>query len=136
MFDSLERQRDEWQREINAEAIACAPIEPWLKKAYSSMFAAARKRPNYNLSREEESELIRRCWDRCEITFLKFQPRQEGWSRNPYGPSLDRIESSKGYSLGNCRIVSVAVNLAMNEWGEDVLKVISEAYVVANSDLR
>ena len=42
--------------------------------------------------------------------------------------SLDRIDSSKGYTVENCRLVCTAVNLAMNEWGEDVLERIALYY--------
>ena len=41
--------------------------------------------------------------------------------RKPYSPSLDRIDPRAGYEEGNCRVVCLAANLAMNVWGEDVL---------------
>lgn len=41
--------------------------------------------------------------------------------RRPLAPSIDRIDSSLGYTRQNCRIVCAAVNYAMNVWGEDVL---------------
>jgi hypothetical protein len=39
---------------------------------------------------------------------------------DPFAPSLDRIDSSGGYELGNVRLVCHAVNLLMNKWGERV----------------
>jgi hypothetical protein len=50
------------------------------------------------------------------------------WHRNPYRPSFDRIDSSKGYTPDNVRIIAYCVNTAMNEWGEDILKLMSEGY--------
>lgn len=34
-----------------------------------------------------------------------------------------------GYTLGNCRLVSAAVNVALNSWGETVLERIAEGIV-------
>lgn len=36
---------------------------------------------------------------------------------NPYAPSIDRIDSSKGYTMDNCRIVLSCINMAIGEWG-------------------
>lgn len=101
--------------------------------AYQDMYLAARKRDGYELTRQEEQALIARCQGCCEVTGLPFRPPSEQYSRNPYGPSLDRIDSSKGYTPDNVRIVCVAANLAMNEWGEEVLSRIAKAYVLANT---
>jgi hypothetical protein len=49
--------------------------------------------------------------------------------RHPYAPSLDRIECSKGYTASNTRLVCVAVNFGMNEWGEDVYRELAKAAV-------
>lgn len=44
-------------------------------------------------------------------------------SRNPYFPSIDRIDSSLGYTETNCQLVCVIYNYAKNEWRDaDVLK--------------
>ena len=40
---------------------------------------------------------------------------------NPWAPSIDRIDNSKGYEAGNVRMVCVAANFAMNAWGEEAL---------------
>ncbi len=59
--------------------------------------------------------------------------KKPGWRRAPWAPSVDRIDSSKGYVPGNVRLVCVAANLAMNEWGEDVLARVARAYVEART---
>lgn len=38
------------------------------------------------------------------------------------GPSIDRIDSTKGYTYDNIRVVLNIVNYAMNVYGEDVLR--------------
>jgi hypothetical protein len=57
---------------------------------------------------------------------FEFERRWRG-QRRPFAPSLDRINSAKGYVYSNCRLVCVAVNIAMNEWGlEPLLRVARE----------
>lgn len=40
--------------------------------------------------------------------------------RHPYEPSLDRKDSSQGYTVSNTRLVCVAVNFGLNQWGDSV----------------
>lgn len=47
--------------------------------------------------------------------------------RRPWAPSIDRMDSTQGYVLGNCRIVCCAANYAMSQWGEDVLLEMAKA---------
>jgi hypothetical protein len=58
----------------------------------------------------------------CEISGLRFDFRPAPEYRiRPWMPSVDRVDSAKPYTPGNCRIVCAAVNLALNQFGEDVL---------------
>lgn len=98
-----------------------------LSTAYSKMFVAARKRENYFLSRQDEENLIVRCEDKCELTSIYFGEKDKDWFRNPWAPSLDKINAKEGYTAENCRIVLTIVNGAMNEWGEDVLMHVAKA---------
>lgn len=59
---------------------------------------------------------------RCAVTNAPFSLKRIGrMNRAPFAPSIDRIDSSKGYIPGNVRVVCLFANLAMNEWGEQVL---------------
>lgn len=59
---------------------------------------------------------------RCSVSGIPFSKRfATAGDRDPWGPSVDRIENRQGYTLENCRIVCLAANLAMNDWGLDVL---------------
>ena len=65
----------------------------------------------------------------CELTNLPFSfTNLTTHKTNPYAPSLDRINSDiKEYSPQNTRVVLVAVNLALNQWGvETVSPIIKE----------
>jgi hypothetical protein len=60
---------------------------------------------------------------RCAVSGIRFMVGKGADS--PFQPSLDRIEPSKGYVPGNVRIVCYIVNLAMNKWGEDPLRLLA-----------
>ena len=65
---------------------------------------------------------------KCELTNLPFDlsPPKNG-KNNPYSPSLDRINSAnKDYTENNTRVVLCAVNMALNEFGLEIMKPIME----------
>lgn len=66
-------------------------------------------------------ELSNNC---CQVTGIKFDyDRNPKYGKNPYAPSLDRIDSSKGYTKGNVQLVVFMYNTAKGDWEhEDVLK--------------
>ncbi len=47
----------------------------------------------------------------------------------PWAPSIDRRDSSAGYTASNCRLVCAYVNVAMNRFGDDLLVELIEAIV-------
>lgn len=66
--------------------------------------------------------IVRRSKGKCELTGIPFNCRKIGKaSRLPFIPSIDRISPNLPYTKSNCRIVCLAVNVALNEWGEEVL---------------
>lgn len=76
--------------------------------------------------------LLREQGYRCAVTHLPFNLKWRTGrdvARNPYAPSLDRMDTKVGYVLTNCRIVLSGVNYAMNEWGEEVFLDIAAAAV-------
>lgn len=103
--------------------------ERWIPLTYSSTKKNAAKRHiTFELSMAEYLALIERANGRCMLSGIPFDTRHVGkGKRRPWAPSLDRIDSCKGYSAQNCRLVCVAANLAMNEWGEGVLRTLAKA---------
>lgn len=58
----------------------------------------------------------------CLQTGIPFDLRK-GEGRKPFGPSIDRIDSSRGYEPDNIQIVCTMYNLAKSEFdNDDVLK--------------
>lgn len=69
--------------------------------------------PDTNLTREH----LETCFgDVCAVTSVAFRyDRSIGSSfTNPYAPSIDRIDSSLPYQVGNIQIVLATVNFAKN----------------------
>jgi len=63
----------------------------------------------------------------CELSGRGFV--LEGSSKyrvHPFSPSVDRIDSSRGYTEENCRMVLSCINIAINEWGYDLYMQIAE----------
>lgn len=84
------------------------------------MMANARlRRPeNFTLTLEHVVEGIKA--GHCPMTGIEFDltnshEKATGRSRNPYGPSLDRIDSRLPYTNENCRIVSTQYNIMKGE---------------------
>lgn len=55
----------------------------------------------------------------CAVSGIKFD-RRVG-KRSPWMPSIERIDCLDGYVVGNVRWVSLAANIALNDFGFDVL---------------
>lgn len=60
----------------------------------------------------------------CEVTGYPFDltPPENGFTRRFNTPSLDRINPKRGYTYDNVRVVLCLVNVAICDWGDDVLR--------------
>jgi hypothetical protein len=67
---------------------------------------------------------------RCAVTGVEFTFNDT--PKDPWQPSIDRIDSGRGYHLDNVRLVCLIANLAMNRWGEDTLRALARQ-MVANA---
>jgi len=60
---------------------------------------------------------------RCAVTKLPFNTHKLGDRGSmPFSPSIDRIKAAQGYVAGNVRVICLAVNYALNEWGDETLR--------------
>lgn len=105
---------------------------------YQRLFRMTKDRARRNgrqiMSDAEWEKLIARAAGRCEITGLPFSMERSSYYRRPYAPSVDRIDNQLDYTYDNCRLVIYAVNCALNEWGMDVFRTISDALRFARVD--
>lgn len=80
----------------------------------------------HSISEIEFMELYNNCNGVCSLSGVRFSAKKRpSWRIRPYFPSLDRIDSEKGYTKDNVRFVLASVNVALSDWGDDVLKEIS-----------
>ncbi len=105
----------------------------------STYYWATARAKKYNrtlMSREEFDILWSRAGGKCEMTGITFTPRPDGSEDRiwPWRSSLDRIDNSKGYEFTNCRLICVAMNMALHQFGEEVFKVLARCYAESRWD--
>ena len=105
--------------EEGLERVAVLPPPNW-----GRLFRDTRKNANkrgipFEISTAEFQSLVDLSCGNCMVSNIPFEfdRVEDSWHKNPWRPSIDRITSAEGYTLGNCRLVCVAANVAMNEWG-------------------
>jgi len=64
---------------------------------------------------------------RCALTGLPLRWTQA--THDPWAPSLDRRDNSKGYTLDNVRVVAYRVNLMRREMTDDEFLAIAHALI-------
>lgn len=72
----------------------------------------------------------------CELSGLSFVFETSKGDRDPYAPSLDRIDNSKGYTKENCRVILWALNMAFSNWGHETYLEIAKAYLQKEDKLE
>lgn len=122
------------QRAEDVENLPWLAAPYWARSAYTTTRRNARKRCiPFALTKADVEILVQRCKGHCEVSGLPFELEAHATaSRRPFAPSFDRINSARGYTLDNVRIIAVIANLALNEWGDETLLMLARA-VVAKS---
>lgn len=103
-------------------------LPQWAKAFYlNSERRAQEDHRAFRLTPADLAYVIARANGRCEVSGIPLRERQAGErKRHEHSPSIDRIDSTKGYIPGNIRVVCLIANFAMNTWGEDALKTLAE----------
>ena len=96
------------------------------------LYSKAKKRSQeygiqFDISREFISKLLKP--KRCSVTNIPIICELSCGGKNPFRPSLDRIDNSRGYTEDNTRVVCVAVNYCLNEFGMLVFNKICQSYL-------
>ena len=102
----------------------------------SRMVSDARKRASkkkipFELTDHDVREMFFMSEGKCTLTGLPFRhPDGEKvrYLKNPHAPSIDRIDNRLGYTPDNVRLVCVAMNLAMHQWGLEFFDELAAAW--------
>lgn len=109
----------------------------WLKKndpkklkirrlIYYSKVRAKEKHLEHTITKDWLKDKLKD--DKCELTSLEFS-YDLSIQRNPFGPSIDRIDITKGYTPDNCRVVLWVVNAGLGHYTEKDLYFICKSYL-------
>lgn len=84
----------------------------------------------FDLTPGDIHALMRATEFRCSVSGIALT-RKVGPSAtpDPWSASIDRIEPRHGYLKDNARVVCLAANIAMNQWGYDTMLRLSRAVV-------
>lgn len=89
---------------------------------HSTRRRAAKYKTEFSLTESQFDLIIQRAAGECELSGIPFRylttTKRNIW--RPYAPSIDRVDSTKGYIADNCRLVCACVNAALGAWGDDV----------------
>lgn len=107
----------------------------FIKKAHDNAKSRATKKGReFTITRDEIFGMLTGQEYLCAVSRLPFSMDWDG-NRNPFAPSLDRIDNQKGYTADNCRLVLSAVNFGINEWGENFYRQICRAVAQNENEL-
>lgn len=74
----------------------------------------------FNLTKEWITDKINQ--GKCELTGIEFAYSDKIGRRNPYTPSIDRIDSNKGYTTDNCQMILAWLNVAKMDMPNELFK--------------
>lgn len=111
----------------------------WVRRRQASAENRARKagmaftlRPGFALTLYDQQA------GRCAVSGIEFNLQRfpDALVKHPFAPSIDRKLSSGGYTEDNVRLVCVAVNFGMSQWGEEVFMTLARAAVACEAKER
>ncbi|MCA6481020.1 MAG: hypothetical protein IM557_10520 [Chitinophagaceae bacterium] len=110
------------------------------KDGYVDRFLERAKKATPDTDIDREFLYFQMALDTCQLTKVPFNYARPGGAtafENPYSPSIDRIDSKKGYYKDNVHIVLSAVNFAKNAMSLqdfiDVWKTITKSWEALTS---
>ncbi len=104
----------------------------WLRALVSrSRHRAERAQFAHNLDADHGEHLFQQQGGLCAISGLHFSLAEFAGVlvKHPFAPSLDRVSSQGGYTADNVRLVCIAVNFGMGQWGEELYLTFARAAV-------
>lgn len=104
------------------------------EKLSATRFRARQADVCFDITLNDVMTLWEKQQGKCAITGLAMTLEEtSATSRQPFRPSIDRIDRLGGYTADNIRFVCVIVNIALNDWGFDTFMTMCRAAVVCNT---
>ena len=89
----------------------------------------------FELTASDVFWMMKKTGFRCAVSGIRFSKKAEkGGPTDPWSASIDRIENRQGYVRDNVRVVCLAANLAMNQWGLDTLQRLARG-IIRSADI-
>ena len=79
---------------------------------------ARAKKKGLDFSLDDEWLIPKLVLAKCEVSGIPLS-FSETTKAGPASPTIDRIDSSKGYVPGNCRLIASVFNNLFGSWGEE-----------------
>lgn len=104
------------------------------EREVSALIGARNRAKQKGMEFDLTKEWVKARSEKCELSGLPFRPEYDGvHGRNPFAPSVDRIDSSKGYTQDNCRVILYCLNMGLGQWGLGEVAPIWEAVLTKMS---
>lgn len=125
-----EKSRDQRRRSYHKNKHKCTYMSIIVNKIFKGVKSRAKKLGrDFDLTKKFLEDLYKKQNEKCALTNIPFNDEKYGCMRRPFAPSLDRIDSKKGYTQNNVRFVCTIVNMSLNEFGDAIFAKMCEAYV-------
>ncbi|MEY2160392.1 MULTISPECIES: hypothetical protein [unclassified Rhodanobacter] len=126
-------------KELNSEPVTNAAMPSGFAKGLFSQTAkrARRRGLPFTLTLTDVEEMLAEQDGRCAVSGIRFSASVYlGQRIRPWVPSVDRRKPAEGYTRDNVRIVCAAVNLSINQFGDEVFYRIATGVVKNRQKLR
>jgi hypothetical protein len=119
------RAQAKWREanpERHRETVRAVRLTYWAEEILKSCKGSAKRRGHECLlTLEDVRELFTGMT--CSVTGVPLQLEWTGGgSKNPWYPSVDRLDCAKGYTRDNVRAVCWAFNQARGDWPDEVVE--------------
>lgn len=84
----------------------------------------------FTITMQTVYDLVIKADGHCMLTGIRFtDEKPDGAKKKLWRPSIDRIDSSRGYTPDNVRLICVAANIALQDHGDDVFAKLAVGFV-------
>ena len=126
-----ETSREQRRRSYHKNKNKRTYFDTILNKTFKNVKSRSKKlKRDFDLTKEFVENLYEKQGGKCALTGLVFSDEKyNNCRRRPFAPSLDRIDSKRGYTQDNVRFVCSMVNTALGEFGDILFDKMCRSYI-------